>query len=198
MVGFLIATGLQVVLSYLGNKHAGIQRMKYSGPLPPRLVFVAPLLLAFYYVHVLRPWVDVVFYAALLDAIPSRPASGRRLLLVGPAATRFQRLRESCCSCSSGLLAGYALAISVPTVIDRSLSFYILEKLHQRGGGIQLARFEEVFTAEYVKEHRLVDVRLTEQLQTGTVLIENGCVKLTPRGERLAGLQPLVPAPPAA
>jgi hypothetical protein len=66
------------------------------------------------------------------------------------------------------LLAGYALAISVPTVIDRSLSFYILEKLQQRGGGIRYAAFEQVFTQEYLKEHRLVDVRLTEQLESGT------------------------------
>jgi len=86
------------------------------------------------------------------------------------------------------LLIGYSLAISVPTVIDRSLSFYILEKIQQRGGGISQDRFEEVFTQEYVKEHRLVAVRLTEQLQSGTISIINGCVKLTPKGERLAGL----------
>jgi hypothetical protein len=84
------------------------------------------------------------------------------------------------------LLAGYALAISVPTVIDRSLSFYILEKLQQRGGGIRYAAFEQVFTQEYLKEHRLVDVRLTEQLESGTVRIEHGCVRLTDKGERLA------------
>jgi hypothetical protein len=83
------------------------------------------------------------------------------------------------------LLVGYGLAISVPTVIDRSLSFYILEKIEQRGGGIQLSRFEEVFTKEYAKEHRLVDVRLTEQQKSATVNIENDCVKLTKRGEIL-------------
>jgi hypothetical protein len=32
----------------------------------------------------------------------------------------------------------------------------------------------------------LVDVRLTEQLQSGTIRIENGCVHLTPKGDRLA------------
>ena len=46
------------------------------------------------------------------------------------------------------LLLGYILAISVPTVLDRSLSFYILEKLQQRGGGIQQSRFNEVFTLD--------------------------------------------------
>ena len=74
----------------------------------------------------------------------------------------------------------------MPTVIDRSLSFYILEKLQQRGGGIKQDSFEQIFTQEYVKEYRLVDVRLTEQLQSGTIIIENGCVKLTEKGERVA------------
>ncbi|WP_216074005.1 hypothetical protein, partial [Acinetobacter baumannii] len=66
------------------------------------------------------------------------------------------------------LLGGYVFAISVPTVIDRSLSFYILEKLQQRGGGIREDAFRQVFTEEYVREHHLVEVRLTEQLQSGT------------------------------
>jgi hypothetical protein len=74
----------------------------------------------------------------------------------------------------------------VPTVIDRSLSFYILEKLQQRGGGIKLDAFDQVFTQEYVKEHRLMDVRLTEQQQSGTIVIRNGCVVLTDWGQTIA------------
>jgi hypothetical protein len=84
------------------------------------------------------------------------------------------------------LLMGYGFAISIPTVIDRSLSFYILEKIQQRGGGIQQSRFADVSTQEYMKEHRLVDVRLTEQMASGTIVIENGCVKITPKGQNLA------------
>jgi hypothetical protein len=84
------------------------------------------------------------------------------------------------------LLLGYAFAISVPTVIDRSLSFYTLEKLQQRGGGIKLAAFERVYAEEYMKEHRLVDVRLTEQQQSGTIKIQNDCVQLTEWGNTLA------------
>ena len=56
----------------------------------------------------------------------------------------------------------------------------------KRGGGIQQSRFADVFTQEYLKEHRLVDVRLTEQLESGTIEISNGCVKLTDKGQRLA------------
>jgi hypothetical protein len=43
-----------------------------------------------------------------------------------------------------------------------------------------------VFKEEYLKEHRLVDVRLTEQTESGTIVIRNGCVLLTDKGELLA------------
>ena len=58
--------------------------------------------------------------------------------------------------------------------------------MQQRGGGLRADHFEKVFTDEYVREHRLIDVRLTEQLASGTLLMREGCVLLTPRGDRLA------------
>lgn len=147
-------------------------------------VLYALLLLCVYLAHVTYLRVSVVFYSALLDAVIAT------LLALSLGAcikwfrvfTIFETLQLACI----WLLLGYSFAISVPTVIDRSLSFYILEKLQQRGGGIKLDSFDQVFTQEYVKEHRLVDVRLTEQQQSGTVVIENGCVKLTPWGQTLA------------
>jgi len=142
------------------------------------------LLLATYYIHVRFFKVGVVFYSALFDAVI---ASVMALIIVNSLKwfrgfTAFEKLQLLLI----WLLLGYSFAISVPTVIDRSLSFYILEKLQQRGGGIKLADFDQVFTQEYVKEHRLLDVRLTEQQQSGTVIIKEGCVKLTAWGQTLA------------
>jgi hypothetical protein len=144
----------------------------------------AILLLAIYVLHVRYLPVNVVFYSAILDAVL---ATILAITLVATVRwfkvfTRFETL-QLCCI---WLLLGYSFAISVPTVIDRSLSFYILEKLQQRGGGIKLSAFDDVFTQEYVKEHRLVDVRLTEQQQSGTVEIKDGCVKLTAWGQTIA------------
>jgi hypothetical protein len=146
-------------------------------------IFMA-LLLSAYMAHVSLFRVNVVFYAAIGDALIASVAAAAVLFLM-----KFFR-------CLSGfekvllvviwLLGGYTFAISIPTVIDRSLSFYILEKLQQRGGGIRQDSFARVFTDEYLIEHRLVDVRLTEQLESGTIEIENGCVRLTERGERVA------------
>ncbi|AOA71162.1 MULTISPECIES: hypothetical protein [Stenotrophomonas] len=143
------------------------------------------LLLGIHFLHVRFFSVDVVFYAAIGDAVLAAVLAG--LLLLLPALRRFT-LTEKVLLVLVWLLGGYAFAISVPTVIDRSLSFYILEKLDQRGGGIRQDAFQDVFTKEYMVEHRLVDVRLTEQESSGTIHIENGCVLLTDKGRRVAGM----------
>lgn len=149
------------------------------------LVFIA-VLLGTYWVHVNFFPVNVVFYAAIFDVGIATGVSVLILYLwrIFRVLTGFEKLLIILI----WLLSGYALAISVPTVIDRSLSFYILEKLNQRGGGIREDAMERVFTEEYLKEHQLVAVRLTEQLESGTIKIENGCVMLTPAGERIVKL----------
>lgn len=147
------------------------------------LVFVV-LLLCVYWMHVTFFKVNVLLYSAIADGVLATSIAagvlfGWRYLAV---FSRFEKVQL----CLIWFLGAYIFAISIPTVIDRSLSFYILEKIQQRGGGIKLANFEDVFTKEYVKEHRLVDIRLTEQQQSGTIVIENGCVKLTKRGNEIA------------
>lgn len=147
------------------------------------LLFLA-LLFGIYWVHVRYIRVDVVFYAAIADVFVAAIIAA--LILFGVRFFALFTGFEKTLLVAIWLLTGYSLAISLPTVIDRSLSFYILEKLQQRGGGILQDRFEEVFTQEYVREHRLVDVRLTEQLESGTIHIDDGCVRLTAKGDRLA------------
>lgn len=154
-----------------------------------QLVIAATLLYALllgviHCLHVSFVPVNVVFYAAIGDAAIASIAAGTVLFF----HSSFRPLGglEKWQLLVIWLLAGYGFAISVPTVIDRSLSFYILEKLQQRGGGIKQDKFEEVFIREYLPEHRLMEVRLTEQLQSGTIAIENGCVRLTEKGNRVA------------
>ncbi|EKT4439622.1 TPA: hypothetical protein ACG5JQ_002491 [Stenotrophomonas maltophilia] len=156
---------------------------KYLRAILATVAFIAVLLLT-YYLHMRYFRVNVVLYASILDALIALVVVFGTLYLL-KCFRDFSRL-ELIQLAAIWLLGGYLFAISVPTVIDRSLSFYILEKLQQRGGGIREDAFRQVFTEEYVREHHLVEVRLTEQLQSGTIDIEHGCVKLTPRGERLA------------
>ncbi len=142
------------------------------------------LLLSIYWVHVIYFKVNVLLYSAIVDCV---------MAVIGAIFIQLKWRRFSIFNnfekfqlAIIWLFGGFIFAISVPTVIDRSLSIYILEKIQQRGGGIQLENFEEVFTKEYTKEHRLMDVRLTEQLESGTIEIENGCIKLTTRGNIIA------------
>ena len=139
------------------------------------------LIILIYYCHSQYFRVDVVFYSAMFDALL---ASFLILILLKYGNnSKIFNLFEKTLLFIMCLLLGYSISISIPTVIDRSLSFYMLEKLEQRGGGILISRFEDVFTIEYAKEHRLVDVRLTEQIRSGTIVIDDGCVKLTERGK---------------
>jgi len=157
--------------------------VKFLRSLAATLAFLA-ILLCTYYVHMAYFKVNVVLYSTVIDAVIAVSIGGAILFF----AKSFSLLSafEKCQLIVIWLLAGYVFAISIPTVIDRSLSFYILEKLQQRGGGIRLDRFEDVFTQEYVREHHLVEVRLTEQEESGTITIKDGCVRLTPRGATLA------------
>jgi len=147
------------------------------------LIFVF-ILFPIYLVHVKFFHVDVVFYSALYDALI---ATGMTCLVLcfAPYFKVFNSF-EKLLLILVLLLGGYAFAISIPTVIDRSLSFYILEKLEQRGGGVKQSALEDIFTQEYVKEYRLIDVRLTEQVESGTIEIVNDCVKLTRKGRFLS------------
>ena len=147
------------------------------------MVFVLSLLV-FYYIHTRFFRVDVVFFGALFDVAVVTVFTSVMLLTLRffSVLNMFEKFQLILI----WLMLGYIYAISVPTVIDRSLSFYMLEKMQQRGGGIRLDRFEEIFTKEYSREHQLVAVRLTEQQASGTVTISNGCVSLTRRGQYLA------------
>lgn len=157
--------------------------MKYLKFLALLVIFAIVLAI----IYVTHSWffkVNVVFYSAIADGVIAAVVT----FIIASTVKWFKTFslfekRQIFIIC---LLLGYGFAISVPTVIDRSLSMYILEKLQQRGGGIQLAAFDAVFKEEYMKEHRLVDIRLTEQQQSGTIVIENGCVKLTEWGQFVA------------
>lgn len=157
--------------------------MKLKLAVVSSILFIINLLII-YYIHIAFYRISVVFYAAIADAFLASVLTG----LVTFWMSYFRPLNnfEKSQLIVIWLLFGYGFAISVPTVIDRSLSFYILEKLQQRGGGIEQNRFEEVFTKEYFKEARVVDVRLTEQLESGTINIKDGCVMLTKKGELIA------------
>lgn len=158
--------------------------MKFYYAIGLTLLFIV-ILLGIYLIHILYFPVNVIFYSAMFDALIATTLMVTMIAILGKRYIPITVFEASLLICI-WVLGGYAFSISVPTVLDRSLSFYILEKLDQRGGRIKKSHMANVFTQEYVQEFRLVDVRLTEQLQSGTIRIEGGCVILTTRGTNLA------------
>jgi hypothetical protein len=122
--------------------------------------------------------VEVLMYAAFLDILVASA-----LMAVAIALTGWLRASiEVFFAIVIGALISALYVILVPTLIDRSLSVYMLEKTHQRGGGIRKDAFLDIWRGEYLLEYRVVDTRLTEQIASGTLVIRDGCVLLTPRG----------------
>jgi hypothetical protein len=149
------------------------------------LVFVALNVAHFWFLPV-----TVVLYATLFDAVMAAAlvaalALGlrRRQLSVAPA--------EVTLTLCVGFLIAVIYSIMVPALIDRSLSIYMLEKLRQYGGGLQQEIIEDVLRRDYFEERDVVNARLTEQLKSGTIRVENGCILLTPRGELVVTLSQL-------
>jgi hypothetical protein len=140
-------------------------------------LFLITLLLC-YYIYVNYFKVNVLFY----DSVKLVVIVATLFFIITGKIFLFQSWYDKILQLVISALLGYALIITFPTIIDRSLSFYFLEKIQQRGGGIQISAFEDIFTKEYAKEHRLVDIRLTEQIQSGMLIIENDCVLLTRKG----------------
>lgn len=146
------------------------------------LIISAILIGAFLPVHLIHfkyLEVDVILYAALKDV-------GFSLLISLPFLYFFRAhivlsKLEQTLILACFLLGGYVYAITIPTVIDRSLSIYILEKINQHDGSVNVDSIESIYH-DYIDDHRLVDVRLTEQLKSGTIKLEKRCVMLTERG----------------
>jgi hypothetical protein len=151
-------------------------------------LIVAVCLLAFLIVNTIHFQffnVHVVLYDALFDVAISGAIA--LVICLGWLNRQLSTSRhEMALSLIIGIMLATFYSLSVPTIIDRSLSVYILEKLAQRGGSIRRDAFDEILKQEFFPEHQLVDIRLTEQINSGTVTIDNGCVRLTSRGSTVA------------
>lgn len=80
------------------------------------------------------------------------------------------------------LLLGYSYSITIPTIIDRSLTIYMLGQLKESPSGITRAKLEQDLTDRYIRDYQLIPTRISEQLVSGTITIDNNCIKLTRTG----------------
>lgn len=147
-----------------------------------KLIFVFLLTyFLIYFIHISFFNIKVVFYSALLDAFLAAIVTCFLLFKFFSNSINFSRF-ESFQLLLIMLLLGYSIAISGPTVIDRSLSFYILEKIRQYGGTIKLEKMDDVLREDFLEEYSVLVARLTEQKRSGTIEIIDECVVLTNKG----------------
>ena len=153
-----------------------------------KLFYIITLILAYFFfffiihlIHFNFFEVDVVLYSSLFDFLISL-----LIILIIIYFIKSLNFIEKAFTFTLLISFGVIYSLSIPTIIDRSLSFYILEKIQQRDGGILKSSLNEIFVSEYIQEHKLMDMRLTEQLKSGTVYIDNDCIRLTSRGDFIA------------
>ncbi len=143
------------------------------------LILVGIYLLDIYLLNV-----DVVLYSAIGCGVLASAITGI-LLVTAPFFRRFNGFEKTLLTLIF-VLVSYILAISVPTIIDRSLSIFMLEKLAETPNGILKKEFSEIVIHEYLENYNAVNTRLIEQLKSGTILIdENGRIYLTSDGQKI-------------
>ena len=145
------------------------------------------ILLVVHFLHVAFFEVDVVFYSALFDAWLASLIFIFALYFLWSIKSFDKVFYFTVFSFS----LGYIFAISVPTVVDRSLSFYIIEKLRNNGGAAKIGFMQEDFFSVYAKEYRVMDIRITEQIESSMIIRDGDCIKLTRNGELVAAFSQL-------
>lgn len=83
-------------------------------------------------------------------------------------------------------LLGYAFVITVPSLLDRSISIYLIAAVAQAGErGLSKNELQGGFLRDYVGGTATIDKRVAEQLASGHVVDEGGRLRITERGERV-------------
>ncbi len=141
------------------------------------------ILLSVYFIHINFFEVKVILYSAIFDSFIA--------LLIFFALSFFYKSIiinsfEFLLIMIVLILCGYSFSITLPAVIDRSLSFYFLEKIEQHNGAINKTSMKDIFINDYIDEYKLIEIRLTEQLESGTIQIDDSCIYLTRRGHMIA------------
>lgn len=138
------------------------------------------LSMSFCYMHFFN--VNVVFYSSLLSSLIAAVISAY-LLFKLPLFNKLESFEKSLLAIIF-ILVGYCFSINIPTIIDRSFTLYMLEQLRRNNGGIAATQFEKELTKKYIEDYQLVPLRITEQLESGTIYIDlNNCIKLTRLGK---------------
>jgi hypothetical protein len=125
--------------------------------------------------------VRVVLYDTLLDAVI---ATCIVALLYYFVLRRNLTLSiwEASLAIVASLLILTNYAVLIPTIVDRSLSIGLLEMVARHGGSMKQEAIEPLIFEDFFPAYDVVPIRITEQVHSGTITIDNGCIRLTRLG----------------
>ena len=87
------------------------------------------------------------------------------------------------------LFIGYSFAITVPALIDRSISFFMLAKAAEAGeDGVTVRSLEQDFYDEFLLANGAIPRRLEEQVVSGNLARDGDTYRLIPRGRSVYDL----------
>jgi hypothetical protein len=128
--------------------------------------------------------VRVVLYSSLLDALIAvlTISIAINIFRIYGSFEKFQIIFMC-------LLIGFIYSISIPTIIDRSLSLYILEEISKNNeAGIKIDDLDMLISEKYMKDYRVKEMRIREQLASGTIYIANDTIFLSKKGRVISRL----------
>jgi hypothetical protein len=81
------------------------------------------------------------------------------------------------------VLTGYAFVITIPSLLDRSISHFLIGTLAEVGPeGADLDAIQRVFVERYVEGTTAIEKRLHEQVVSGNIAQDGRHYRVTPRG----------------
>lgn len=132
--------------------------------------------------------VGILFYRGLILCALSAVLLAILLAVVRrrwPAAEPLAIVAAVAISLSANLM----FLIVLPVTIDRSISVFLLAEIDaHRAAPLTTPQLEEIFVRHYVRDMRQIDRRVEEQAISGTISVDAGRIRLTPRGERFLKL----------
>ena len=124
-----------------------------------------------------------LFYDGLVAILVGIAGVLTACLLIGHARARLVQPRFYS-SLAAACLAVYAFHITIPTIIDRSISLFILSRVDDRAG-TTLEEMQATFLDGYVSDYDAVCRRVDEQLASGNIELRGERYVLTPNGSRI-------------
>jgi hypothetical protein len=135
-----------------------------------------------YYLHMNYLSVSVVLYATIIDLLVSILVTVIIFKIIFKKNWSYflKPINISIILCFISI--GINFCILVPTLIDRSLSVYFLEKIYENNGKIKIRDIDEMIINKFFLEKKLGRIRIEEQRNSSTLYVKNNTIYLTEFG----------------